>query len=130
MIKTAQDAYLAGRQAALEKIALSVDDKRDYLRNDLEDKMNTQNYTYSKLFGVLGGIGGLAFGKGKGRLVNSLKGLGLGAGGGLYSDLSRPGVYQGKIDKLNKMPEEDVERRYNSYKNLENLLEAMKATKM
>ena len=106
MIKTAQDAYLAGRLAALEKIALSVEDKRDYLRRGLEEKMNTQNYTYSKLFGVLGGIGGLAFGQGKGRLVNSLKGLGLGAAGGLYSDLSRPGVYRDKIDKINALPEQ------------------------
>lgn len=30
MIKTAQDAYLAGRQAALEKLAMSTDDKMGY----------------------------------------------------------------------------------------------------
>lgn len=48
MIKTAQDAYLAGRQAALEKIAMSREDKMGY---------GVNAGLYGTLFGLMGAAG-------------------------------------------------------------------------
>ena len=126
MIKTAQDAYLAGRQAALEKLSMSVEDKRDYFRKGLEERMNEQNYTAAKVLGTMGALGGLAFGSGKGRLINSLKGLGLGGGSGLLADLDRPSRYQRRIDDINAASDQEVERRYEMAMDLQKMLQKMR----
>ena len=129
MIKTAQEAYLAGRQAAMQKLAMSTEAKRDYFRKGLEDKMKEQNYSGTKALVSMGALGGLAFGKGRGRLLNSLKGAGLGLGGGLSLDLSKPERYQKKIDRLNAMSEEEVDKNYRLIKDLEAMLKRYKDNK-
>ena len=125
MIKTAEDAYLAGRQAAMVKLSISTEEMRDYFRKDLE-KRKEHNFGWTKALLPIGAIGGLAFGRGRGRLINALKGAGaLGLGGGLSVDLSRPGMMQKRIEELEATPDDVVEKRYNMIQDFKTMMNLM-----
>lgn len=94
MIKTAQDAYLLGRQAAMEKISMVglVDVLANYLGAE-EAKAEGNKRARMSIGGVLAPTGYTLAGAGLGGLAGGLAGLGVGAGIDAFKGKDDPRQY-------------------------------------